>query len=184
MARSDQRGFSLIETVVAVSLLAFGVSALAQVAALAGHASVTAQRNDAAQRAAREKLEQLRALAYTADVGGTPVTDVTTDLSVTPQLPAGGSGLSITADTLLSNVAGACDFLDADGAWLAGGTRPPSRAVWVRRWSVEPVPGLPDARLLQVVVLPAHVVDAASAVALARANNGAWLFDIRTRATR
>lgn len=184
MVRRDQRGFSLIETVIAVSLLAVGVSALAQVAAAAAKASITAHRADAAHLAAREKLEHLRALTFAIDADGTPRTDTSTDLAVTPQAPSGGPGLSDSGETLLSNVTGYCDFLDADGQWLAGGVTPPSGALWVRRWSIQPVPGLPDTRLLQVVVLPAHVVSASSAVALARANHAAWLVDIRTRTRR
>ena len=184
MTHSGQRGFSLIETVIAVSLLAVGVSALAQVAAAAARASATAHRADAAHLAAREKLEQLRALTFAFDADGTPRTDTTTDLGVTPQSPSGGPGLAISGDTLLSNTAGYCDFLDAEGQWLGGGTVAPAGALWVRRWSIQPMPGLPDTRLLQVVVLPAHLVSASSAVALARANHGAWLVDIRARTTR
>lgn len=182
--RRSEHGFSLVETLVAVSLLAVGVSALAQVAVAAARASAGAQRADAAQLAARDKLEQLRALTFISEADGMPATDTTSDLSVTPQAATGGSGLAISGDTLLSNVAGYCDFLDADGAWLAGGTRPPSRAVWVRRWSIQAIPGLPDSRLLQVVILPAHIVQAASVAAHARTNNGAWLVDIRTRTRR
>lgn len=184
MSRRGERGFSLIETVVAVSLLAVGVSALAQVAAAAARASLGARRADAAQLAAREKLDQLRALTFTLDADGSASTDTSSDLSVTPQAVSGGTGLAVSGDTLLSNVTGYCDFLDAEGAWLAGGTSPPPAAVWVRRWSILALAGLPDTRLLQVVILPAHIVGPAGAIAQARANSGAWLVDIRTRTRR
>lgn len=185
MASNDERGFSIIEVVVSVSLLAVGVSAVAQLAVLSARAGTSAQAADTAQYAAREKLEQLRALTFVSDDGAVTVTDVSSDLSVTPSAAAGGPGLAGgSGDTLLSNVAGFCDFLDGDGRWLSGGTRPPAGAVWVRRWSMQPLPGLADTILLQVVVLPARLVGDPRAVAVARSNNGAWLFDLRARTAR
>ena len=86
-------------------------------------------------------------------------------------------------DTLQSNRAGTCDFLDANGRWLAAGTRPPVGTAWVRRWSVVPLSGVADTIVLQVLVVPVARAGAAS-ISAARGFNGAWLVDIRTRGTR
>jgi type II secretory pathway pseudopilin PulG len=182
MVVSNERGFTLAEAVIAVSLLAVGVSALAQVILASGRASTWAQQAAVVQQAARERLEQLRVLAWTSDNGGVPISDFSSDLSTTPPRPAGGVGLGISAvDTLLTNVAGYCDFLDVNGHWVAAGVRAPRGAAWVRRWSVLPLAD--DALLVQVLVVPAGT-RAGATVATARGTNGAWLVDIRTRRTR
>ncbi|MBS1819208.1 MAG: prepilin-type N-terminal cleavage/methylation domain-containing protein [Acidobacteria bacterium] len=181
----NQRGFSLIEVLVSVSLLSVGVAAVAQLASLSARASAAAQQADVTRTAAREKLDQLRALTFGTEDGVLPVTDVGADLSVTPAVARGGAGLGVSpGEALLSNVEGYCDFLDATGQWMAGGSRPPRGAVWVRRWSIQAMNGLADTLLLQVVVVPAQVVGMEATEAAARAANAAWLVDIRTRSVR
>ncbi len=185
MDASGARGFSLLEALFAVTLLAVGVGSVAHLSILSGQAVRAARQADTLQRLAREKLEQLRALAFGRDEGGVDITDSSSDLTQTPQAPAGGPGLTTSVgDPLLSNVAGFCDFLDVHGRWLASGTSAPVGAAWVRRWSVQALTGLPDTLLLQVVVLPAHIVGAADTVAVARNASSAWLVDIRARRDR
>jgi prepilin-type N-terminal cleavage/methylation domain-containing protein len=184
MMATGEGGFSLIESVIAVALLAVGVSALAQLVIVSARASASVQHADAVQQAARERMEQLRALAWTSDNGGMPITDATSDLTVTPGTATGGLGLALSpGDTLLSNVAGFCDFLDINGQWITGGPRPPVGAAWVRRWSVVPLSLVADTLLLQVVVVPARLSGASAAMA-ARGTNGAWLVAVRTRRSR
>jgi type II secretory pathway pseudopilin PulG len=185
MARRDERGFSLIEAVVAVSLLATGVSAVAQLALVSARAHTSAQRAGVVQQAAREKLEELRALAWTSDAGLLPISDWSSDLTTTPPQPDGGVGLGVSpGDTLGSNVEGYCDFLDANGMWLAGGTRPPGGAALVRRWSVQTVDSLADTLALNIIVVPVGVRSSVSTVSAARGVNGAWLIGLRTRRAR
>ncbi|HUR35240.1 MAG TPA: prepilin-type N-terminal cleavage/methylation domain-containing protein [Vicinamibacterales bacterium] len=183
MPRRSERGFSLIEAVIAVSVLAVGVAALAQVAVASGRASVSAQRSTIAQFAARERLEQLRALAWTTDAGVVPVSDWSSDLTVTPRASDGGAGLGVSPGSALrENTAGFCDFLDADGRWLAGGVQPPIGTAWIRRWSIATLDGFTDTLILQVVVVPATA--AGAALTPARTSNGAWLVSMKTRLSR
>jgi hypothetical protein len=45
------------------------------------------------------------------------------------------------------------DYLDAYGAWVGTGSSPPAGALYVRRWSVEPLPTNPNNTLVfQVLV--------------------------------
>jgi prepilin-type N-terminal cleavage/methylation domain-containing protein len=181
------RGFTLIEVVIAISLLAGGVLAATSLVLAAARAGAAAQRISLAQLAARDKLEQLRALAFTSDAGLVPVTDWSADLTVTPPLPEGGVGLGLSpGDTIAANVAGYCDFLDADGRWLGRGTRAPAGAAWVRRWAVTAVAGLPDTLALRVIVVPVRWPDATAAadLAAARGVNGASLIALRSRRAR
>jgi len=185
MERSDERGTSLVEAVIAVSVLAAGVAAVAQLALVAGRANVAAQRASVVVQASREKMEQLRSLAWTSDAAVVPVSDWVSDLTTTPALATGGVGLGMSpADALLANVAGYCDFLDASGRWLAGGNSAPAGAAWVRRWSIQPVESLGDMLMFQVVVVPAGSRDGAVALSAARGTNGAWLVDMRVRRAR
>ena len=181
----DRRGFTLVEVTIAVALLAAGGAGLASLALASGRANQSARQADVVQRAAVERLEQLRALAWTSDGAVVPVSDWSSNLTLSSPAGTGGAGLGTSpGDTLAANVAGYADFLDADGRWLGGGTTPPADAAWVRRWSVQALSAPPDTLLLQVAVVPARTTSAVTAVASARAVNGAWLMDMRTRRAR
>ena len=178
----DARGFSLIEAVVGVSLLAVGVSAAAQVVLASGRANAASRQAAVVQLAARERMEQLRSLAWTSDAALVPLSDWSSDLTFTPPRATGGVGLGVApANALVSNVAGYCDFLDSRGTWMSSGPQAPAGAVWVRRWSVALVNTLPDTLTLQVIVVPVSVGSGPAAVSVARAVNGAWLLDVKTR---
>jgi len=181
MTRRGERGFSIVEATIAVSLLAVGVAALAQVTIATGRAGMAARRATIAQQAASERMEQLRALAWTSDGNVVPVTDWNSDLTTTPA-STGGVGLGSAPGTLATNTPGYCDFLDGDGRWLAAGTRAPAGAAWVRRWSVTAVDSLDDTLVLNVVVIPAAT--AGAQLGTAATLNGAWLVGMRTRRAR
>lgn len=94
-------GFTLIEVLVALAVLMVAVGGLASVAMVTGRSTVDARGADVAQRAAVEKLEQLRSLSWTGDGGTVPVSDWSTDLTGAVVSPAGGRGLGVSpGDTL------------------------------------------------------------------------------------
>ena len=126
---SGDRGFSLLEALVATSIVAVGVAALAQLSGLALYANVQARQTSIAPVLAQQKIEELFAEAA---VGGLT------------RSPAG---------TLESDVQGFCDFLDRTGQTLGAGAAPPAGAAYVRRWSVDPLPASPHhTSILQVLV--------------------------------
>jgi prepilin-type N-terminal cleavage/methylation domain-containing protein len=185
MTIQERRGFSLIEVMIAVSLLAVGVSAVAQLALASARAQRAASEATLAQTLARTRLEELRGLAWTSDAGVVPISDWSTDLSVTPSRPSGGTGLGVSpGGALLANVDGYCDFLDARGAWLAGGTRPPDGTAWVRRWAIDLPAALSDTVRVQVLVVPLARAAADRVEAAARGVNGTWLVALRPRRMR
>jgi type II secretory pathway pseudopilin PulG len=178
-----ERGFSLLEAVIAVSVLAVGVAGLAQIVVLSARTNRAAGRAAVAQQAARERLEQLRSLAWTSD-GNVPVTDWNSNLTTTPPT-GGGPGLATASDaTLATNTAGFYDFIDASGRWMTGGPSAPRGAAWLRRWSVSTLDELPDVLVLQVVVMPATESAIDGELAAARSGNGAWLVSIHARRSR
>lgn len=124
----NARGFSLIETVVAMSIMAVALSALAYLFVMSAQANTDAQRTTFASVLAAQKLEQLRSQSP----------------YLTPQ----------TIDSLSQSVAGLCDFLDEYGRSLPAGTIPPPGTVYLRRWSIASVPSSPVVTLLlQVIVM-------------------------------
>lgn len=152
----NTRGFTLVETVVALSITAVALTALAQLFVVATQANADARRATFASILATQKIEQLRSLG--ADLA-----------------PQGSASLS--ADT-----AGACDFLDEYGRSLGTGSGPLPGTVYIRRWSVEPIPSAPDTFVVQVAVFPRlwrGAVDPAAPDA--RPFGGAQIVTVKTR---
>ena len=119
-------GFTVLELVVALAMLTVVVLSVVQVTVYTARAVSVARGLTMGSVLAGDKLEQLRGLAWTYDASGTPIGDVQTDVTVDPERPTGGTGLRRSpSDALSRNVAGYCDFLDAHGRSLGGGTQPP-----------------------------------------------------------
>jgi prepilin-type N-terminal cleavage/methylation domain-containing protein len=154
-ASTDDRGFTLIEVLIAMTLLAAVSLSLAGMFGTAIRATHNARYQTSTSTLAEQKLEQLRALTWGFDDSGQnlPVSDTTTDLSQTPPT-TGGEGLNPSpVDSLDANTAGYVDFLDAAGTWVGTGATPPATAMFVRRWNIQPLPTNPNNTLiLQVLV--------------------------------
>jgi hypothetical protein len=117
-------GCSLVEVVVAMAMLAAGLTALAPLMVQSARTTTASGNRTMAALLAADKLEQLRALAWTVDAAGLPVSDPA--LSASP------------LDALDRDVTG---FVDRVGSWT-------------RRWVVQPMPSLPiDVVVLQVRVV-------------------------------
>jgi prepilin-type N-terminal cleavage/methylation domain-containing protein len=158
-----QRGFSLVEVLFALVVLSVAVSGLAHLFTVAAYTNARARATTYAAVLAQQKMEQLRGLAYGFEPGGGAVTDVETDITVQPELPAGGAGLqSSPPGALADNTVGYVDYVDASGASLGGAAAvPPPGAAYVRRWSVESLPSSANTMVLQVLVMRARPRDAA-----------------------
>ncbi len=132
-------GFTLLEVLVATTLLFVAVAALAGLSVMATHANVSAKTTTSATLLASQKIEQLRALTWGYDALGQPQSD---------------AGLALSpANALEQNTVGYCEFLDAHGTPIGSGSSPPADAIFVRRWSVRPLPSnLANALVFQVVV--------------------------------
>jgi len=150
----DERGFSLVEVLAAAVILMTGLIAVAQMFVVSTNTNMAARRVTTTSVLAQQKIEQLRALTWGFDDFGLPISDFTSDIAVSPPTPAGGVGLQASpGDTLNASTPGFVDYLDAYGAWVGTGAAPPAGAVYVRRWSVEPLPTNPNNTLVfQVLV--------------------------------
>jgi type II secretory pathway pseudopilin PulG len=150
----SESGFSLIETMVATGLLAGAVVVLGQMFAIAMADTTSARTGTFAAVLAEQKMEQLRGLTWGFDIIGLPLTDTASNIALPIQSAAGGPGLSPSpSDSLRSNVDGYVDYIDQFGRIIGGGTTVPGATVYIRRWSVEPLPTNPNNTvILQVVV--------------------------------
>jgi prepilin-type N-terminal cleavage/methylation domain-containing protein len=183
---SNSRGFSLVEVLVAMGLLTAVSLGVAQLFALSTRANVIAKGATSTTAMAEQKLEQLRGLTWGFDIAGQglPVSDTTTNLTVTPPTHD-GSGLNPSpSDALEQNTAGFVDFLDGGGSWVGTGSTPPATAVYIRRWSIQPLPTNPNNTLvIQVLVTPVTNEQArvASQFTRTRMAGDALLVTVRTR---
>jgi prepilin-type N-terminal cleavage/methylation domain-containing protein len=180
------RGFSLVEVLIAMGLLTIVSLSVAQLFAISTRATYMSRGTSSTTALAEQKLEQLRALSwgFAIDGSGLPLSDTTTNLAVTPA-NATGAGLNPSpSDALDRNTTGLVDFLDGDGVWLGTGTTPPTGTVYIRRWSVTPLPTNPNNTLiLQVFVAPLseEVMRGTSIAARDRRPGEAWLVSVKTR---
>jgi prepilin-type N-terminal cleavage/methylation domain-containing protein len=185
-SNSSSRGFSLVEVLVAMGLLTVVSLGVAQLFALSTRANVIAKGQTSTTAMAQQKLEQLRGLTWGFDLAGQglPFSDTTTNLSVDP--PAhNGSGLNPSpTDSLEQNTVGFVDFLDGAGTWVGTGSNPPASAVYIRRWSIQPLPTNPNNTLvIQVLVTPvvSEATRTESAFTRTRMSGDALLVTVRTR---
>jgi prepilin-type N-terminal cleavage/methylation domain-containing protein len=149
---AGEGGFSLLEVLVASTIMAVALTTLAQLFVMSTNANTGAKTTTYAAVLAQQKMEQLRGLAWGFDTLGLPVTDISTDISVVPEQPIGGTGLA-PGGSLGQNIRGYCDFIDKNGVSLGTGTTPTGAAVYIRRWTVEPLPTNPNNTIvLQVLV--------------------------------
>src|SRR5438477_928790 len=174
-----ERGFSLVEVLIAITILTASVVSLAQLFAIATRANSGARATTYASVLAQQKMEQLRGLAWGFDPQGLPFSDISTDITVIPERSNGGVGLSLSPGNALSiSTAGYCDYVDAFGNSLGGGSVPPAGTVYIRRWSIEPLPADPaDSLVLQVLVTTARNRSAAAT----RLPNEARIVSVKTR---
>jgi prepilin-type N-terminal cleavage/methylation domain-containing protein len=183
---SSSRGFSLVEVLISMGLLTAVSLGVAQLFALSTRANLIAKGQTSTTAMAEQKVEQLRGLTWGFDLQGQglPLSDTTTNLAVYP--PAhNGSGLNPSPiDALEQNTAGFVDFLDGSGAWVGTGTTPPASAVYIRRWSIQPLPTNPNNTLvIQVLVTPIalEATRVQTAFTRTRMAGDALLVTVRTR---
>ncbi len=182
-SRNPEAGFSLLEVLIALGILTTALVALAQLFAMSTRTNYAARSTTFATVFAEQKLEQLRGLTWGFDSLGLPVSDTQTDTAVSPPAATGGTGLAPSpGPTLGGNTAGYVDYLDEYGNSLGGGATMPGNAVWIRRWSIEPLPTNPnDTLVLQVLVTRNRNRGAANEGAVARLGEEARLMTVKTR---
>jgi prepilin-type N-terminal cleavage/methylation domain-containing protein len=177
MSRTSQ-GFTLIEVLIAIGILVVAAVSLAQVLILTTRATRAGREQTSASILAAAKMDQLRSLTWSASAS-----DLSTDVSH-PALGADGSGLAASpADVLTRNIPSYVDYLDDGGSWVGNGAEPPGTAVFIRRWSVIPMPGSPDRTLLLQVLVTTVALDRTRSPELwsGRTGTEALLVSVRTR---
>ena len=181
--RNNHRGFSLPEVMVSTFLLSTALVSLAQLFAIATSANFAARTTTFTAVLAEQKMEQLRGLTWGFDQLGLPYSDTSTDLSVWPDAPIGGTGLAPSPGTALNqNTPGYVDYLDEYGRWVGTGAQPPERTVYIRRWSIEPLPTNPNNTvILQVLVTRLRNRGTADAGSVSRLPNETRLVSLKTR---
>jgi Tfp pilus assembly protein PilV len=122
---SEERGMTLVETMIALLVLLSGLMAMAQVLAFSVLASKTFGRDSTKTTAfARDKMEEL---------GSLPYADVHTNVTVNPPYPTNGVGLTAGGSIPpAAAVDGYHDYLDATGTRITSA----DAALYTRQWQV------------------------------------------------
>lgn len=134
-SRSSTRGFTLIETLVATSILVTALAGLAQLIVLSSQVARHAGTGGAALVAAQDKLEELRGRTFAYDSAGATLTE--------PALRPSPS------NALESDVGSYVDWIDPSGTAHLD----PDSSALVRRWRITPLDAeSPDAVTIEVCV--------------------------------
>jgi Tfp pilus assembly protein PilV len=180
-------GFALVEALIALAIFVAIATGVAQLIAVSTRAVRASREQTTAVVLAAAKIDQLRSLAWTYEasapgVAAVPRSDRTTNVSH-PGLTAGGAGLQASAPAaLVTNTTNYVDYLDGAGRWVGHDSDPPGDAVYVRRWSVRPLPDAPDRTLvLQVLVTTVRDDRSRSTSWRRRTGTEALLVSVRTR---
>jgi hypothetical protein len=146
---------TLLEATFAATILMVGVGAGSQLLLVSTQANRGARVTTLASMLARGKMEQLRGLD---------------EADLVPSPPG----------SLDRNTDGYCDYLDGAGRLLGveslGAAQPPDGTVFIRRWSVEPLPASPDTTIVLQVLVTAGRDRGATL-----SPGGAHLVSLRTR---
>ena len=184
---NSSQGFSLVEVLISLGLLTTVSLGVAQLFAASTNANRVARNATSTTALAEQKMEQLRSLTWGFDLQGLglPLTDTTTNLAKYPHTTDGGGLNPSPEGTLLRNTAGYVDYLDAFGAYLDTGDTPPSGAVFIRRWAVQPLPTNPNNTLILQVLVTTVATEAArtnqDATTRVRLPGDALLVSVKTR---
>ncbi len=184
-SKSSERGFSIIETMIAIGLLTAVSLSVAQLFAVAAKRNLDARAQTSTAILAVQKMEQLRGLTWGFDTAGLglPLSDTTTDLSTDPP-SANGRGLNPSPlGTLDGNTPGYVDYIGVYGDWVGNGASPPPNTTFIRRWSVEPLPTNPNNTLI-LQVLVTHLRTEARGAGTGprrRLPDDSWLVTVKTR---
>ncbi|HEY2907289.1 MAG TPA: prepilin-type N-terminal cleavage/methylation domain-containing protein [Vicinamibacterales bacterium] len=170
------RGFSLFEVLVASTVFTVAVVGLVPLLIVSTTANTNARTTTFAVALAQQKMEQLRALAWSVDASGLAVSDTTTDLTTMPERSAAGVGLSPSpAGALDRDTPGYVDFLNAAGEVIPAD--PQFVPAFIRRWSIDALPSNPA----NTLVLQVRVVRGNAAASARRLPGEAWLTSVKTR---
>ena len=184
MRKGSADGFTLIETLVAVALLAGLAAGLARVVVVARRAVSIGAADSVATMAATQKIEELRSLEWSFDSrSGERVTDTTTNLAQ-PGSREGGVGLRPSpAGAMEAALPGYVDYLDAGGGWIGTGAEPPAGTAYIRRWAVATHESNQDLLVLQVAVIDRRISSAEPSRAVRPHDPGVlWIATLRARA--
>jgi type II secretory pathway pseudopilin PulG len=191
-SRNSESGFSLAEVLIATGLMAVALVSLAQLFAISTRNNVEAKYSTSAAVLAEQKMEQLRGLMWGFDLLGLPMSDFTTNVAAFEPTGAceganDGAAVGLSAspvNTLAANVDGYVDYVDENGCGLGGGEQMPAAAIYIRRWSVEPLPTNPNNTLiLQVLVTRRLDRGPADEGSVARLPDEARMVSVKTRKT-
>ena len=185
LSMKDAQGSTLIEALVATLILTTGLLAMAELVRVAAATNDAAKHGTLAGILAEQKIEQLRSLAWEFDASGAAVGDVSTDTTVLPEAPSGGTGLQASPQSLQQNTPGFVDHLDGGGQIVGRSAQPPTSAVYTRRWSIEPMPtSAGPAVLIQVLVTGIRNRGRADQGSVARLPGEARLVTLKVRKPR
>ena len=180
---SGETGSTLIEVLVAMTIMATGVLTMSQLFLMSTMSNNTARNDTYATVLAEQKIEQLRSLAYGFDMAGLPVSDTDSNTAVSPTGSSGGTGLQPSPATALQeNTVGWVDYINSQGAIVGNGMNVPATAMYIRRWSVEPLPTNPNNTIIiQVLVTPYRVRGSAEQGNVAKLVGEARMMTVKTR---